>query len=92
MGVHSVHIRGAFLFNSFEARVSHVYHRRWLWVAAFAFADQVCSVERMRYPPKESFDLFISFSETIHSLPLIDMSINGQFGRYRLITTPSNRA
>jgi hypothetical protein len=36
MGVHSVHIRGAFLFNSFEARVSHVYHRRWLWVAAFA--------------------------------------------------------
>jgi hypothetical protein len=25
------------------------------------FADQVCSVKRKRYPPKESFDLFTSF-------------------------------
>jgi hypothetical protein len=61
MGVHSVHIRGAFLINNFEGENISCLSPSMALGRSICFADQVCSVKRKRYPPKESFDLFTSF-------------------------------
>jgi hypothetical protein len=53
MGVHSVHIRGAFLFNSFGGENIPCLSPSMALGRSFCFADQVCSVERKRYPPKK---------------------------------------